>query len=167
MPKLEITAEQLAAMEADEVRELLLEEAMQQYRQKEAELGTEHLRELERIVTLRVVDGKWMGHLDAMDQLRHGIGLRAYGQRDPLIEYKHEAYEMFNMMIEEIHEDIVRYVYHVTFVEKPKEERKDMVENRGAEEVKKTPATSSKVVGRNDPCPCGSGKKYKKCCGKE
>ncbi|MDX9870893.1 MAG: preprotein translocase subunit SecA [Clostridia bacterium] len=167
LPQLEITAEQLANMEADEVRELLLEEAMQQYRQKEAEMGTEHLRELERIVTLRVVDGKWMGHLDAMDQLRHGIGLRAYGQRDPLIEYKHEAYEMFNMMIEEIQEDIVRYVYHVTFVEKPKEERKDMVENRGAEEVKKTPATSSKVVGRNDPCPCGSGKKYKKCCGKE
>ncbi|MHB8158685.1 MAG: SEC-C metal-binding domain-containing protein, partial [Desulfocucumaceae bacterium] len=100
-----------------------------------------------------------------MDQLRHGIGLRAYGQRDPLVEYKYEAYDMFSQMIEEIHEEIVRYVYHVTVVERPKE-RQDLVENRSEEDTKKTPAHFAKV-GRNDDCPCGSGKKYKKCCGKD
>lgn len=165
LPVHELTSEELAKLEDTEIRELFFEEALKGYEKREAELGEENLRELERLVTLRIVDGKWMGHLDAMDQLRHGIGLRAYGQRDPLVEYKYEAYDMFNQMIEEIQEEIVRYVYHVTIVERPKE-RQDLVENRGDEEVKKTPATSNKV-GRNDMCPCGSGKKYKKCCGKD
>lgn len=164
LPRSELTPEDLGRLEGNEIRELLLEQALKGYEEKEAQLGSEQMRELERLITLRIVDGKWMGHLDAMDQLRHGIGLRAYGQRDPLVEYKYEAYDMFNQMIEEIQEDIVRYVYHVTVVERPKE-RQDLVENRGEEEVKKTPAASSKI-GRNDPCPCGSGKKYKKCCGK-
>lgn len=165
LPLHELTPEELAKLEDTEIRELFHEEALKGYEKREAELGEDNLRELERLVTLRIVDGKWMGHLDAMDQLRHGIGLRAYGQRDPLVEYKYEAYDMFNQMIEEIQEEIVRYVYHVTVVERPKE-RQDLVENRGDEEVKKTPATSNKV-GRNDMCPCGSGKKYKKCCGKD
>lgn len=165
LPQQELTPEQLAKLEDTEIRELFADEALRQYADREASVGEENLREIERLVTLRIVDGKWMGHLDAMDQLRHGIGLRAYGQRDPLVEYKYEAYDMFNQMIEEIQEEIVRYVYHVTVVERPKE-RQDLVENRGDEEVKKSPATSSKV-GRNDLCPCGSGKKYKKCCGKD
>jgi preprotein translocase subunit SecA len=102
-----------------------------------------------------------------MDQLRHGIGLRAYGQQDPLVQYKFEAYDMFNQMIEEIQDEIVHLVYHVTIVERP-EEREDVVENRydDEEEKKKEPKHVTKI-GRNDPCPCGSGKKYKKCCGQE
>jgi len=163
LPPGELTAEDLAKLEADEVRELLLEKALAEYERREAELGSERMRELERLVTLRVVDSKWMGHLDAMDQLRHGIGLRAYGQKDPLVEYKYEAYDMFNQMIEEIQEDIIRYVFHVNIVERP-QEREDLVENRYSEEEQRQ--AQANRVGRNDPCPCGSGKKYKKCCGK-
>ena len=165
LPRQTLTLEQVAKLEGDEAREILLQYALQGYELREKELGTENMRELERLVTLRVVDTKWMAHLDAMDQLRHGIGLRAYGQRDPLVEYKYEAYDMFGQMIEEIQEDVVRYVYNVNIVERP-QERQDLVENRGEEEEqKKTPAHSSKI-GRNETCPCGSGKKYKKCCGK-
>jgi len=104
-----------------------------------------------------------MDHLDAMDQLRQGIYLRAYGQRDPLTEYKFEAFDMFNQMIEEIQQETVRYIYRVNVVERP-EERTDVIENKYAEDQVKTPVKSDKI-GRNDPCPCGSGKKYKKCCG--
>ncbi|MDD4146243.1 MAG: preprotein translocase subunit SecA [Clostridia bacterium] len=164
LPKHHLSPEELAKMHEEEVRELILEKAMSGYEEREKELGADNMRELERLVTLRVVDEKWMGHLDAMDELRQGIGLRAYGQRDPLVEYKYEAYEMFNLMVEEIQEDIVRYVYHVSVAERP-QERQDLVENRYDEgEVKKEPRRVTKV-GRNDPCPCGSGKKYKKCCG--
>lgn len=163
LPYSELTPEDLAKLEADEVRDLLLENAIAQFARRETELGPDGMRELERIVTLRVVDGKWMGHLDAMDQLRHGIGLRAYGQKDPLVEYKFEAYDMFSQMIEEIQEDVIRYVFHVTIMERP-EEREDLVENR-YEEEEHSQAHANKT-GRNDPCPCGSGKKYKKCCGK-
>jgi preprotein translocase subunit SecA len=166
LPKFKLISEELAKMSEEEVRDFLLEKADSGYEEREKELGPENMRELERLVTLRVVDEKWMGHLDAMDQLRQGIGLRAYGQRDPLVEYKHEAYDMFNMMVEEIQEDIVRYVYHVSMVERPKE-RQDLVENRAdGGETKKQPRRVEKV-GRNDLCPCGSGKKYKKCCGKD
>jgi len=166
LPKFKLNPEELAKMSEEEVRDLLLEKAYAGYEEREKELGPENMRELERLVTLRVVDEKWMGHLDAMDQLRQGIGLRAYGQRDPLVEYKYEAYDMFNMMVEEIQEDIVRYIYHVSIMERPKE-RQDLVENRAeGGEVKKQPRRVEKV-GRNDLCPCGSGKKYKKCCGKD
>jgi preprotein translocase subunit SecA len=165
LPNHDLTPEDLAKLEDTEIRELLYNQALAEYQKRETELGTDNMRELERLVTLRIVDGKWMGHLDAMDQLRHGIGLRAYGQRDPLVEYKYEAFEMFNLMIEEIQDEIVRYVYHVTVVEKPKE-RQDLIENRGDKEVQQTSIHGSKI-GRNDPCPCGSGKKYKKCCGKD
>lgn len=165
LPQMKVTTEELVKMEAEELREHLFDLAMQGYQKREEDIGSEGMRELERMVTLRVVDEKWMNHLDAMDQLRQGIGLRAYGQKDPLVEYKYEAYDMFNQMIEEIQEEIVRYVYYVSVVERP-QERKDLIENRSDEEVAaKTPVRSDKV-GRNDPCPCGSGKKYKKCCGK-
>jgi preprotein translocase subunit SecA len=116
------------------------------------------------MVILKVVDGKWMDHLDAMDQLRQGIGLRAYGQKDPLVEYKFEAYDMFNEMIGEIQSDVVRYLMRVSVVETPKEQ-KYVIENKQEEEAPKKPLRKEKQIGRNDPCPCGSGKKYKKCCG--
>jgi preprotein translocase subunit SecA len=167
LPTRTIAAEDLMKMDPSEARETLLNNAMIAYEDKEKSIGSETMRELERIITLRVVDSKWMEHLDAMDQMRQGIGLRAYGQRDPLVEYRHEAFDMFSEMIKEIQEEIVRYVYFVTVAERP-QERKDLVENRSgdAEEAAHKPAVSHKV-GRNDLCPCGSGKKYKKCCGKD
>jgi len=163
LPNHKITAEKLASMEGNEVREFLQEEAFKLYEAREQELGSEALREIERLVLLKIVDARWMDHLDAMDQLRQGIYLRAYGQRDPLTEYKFEAFDMFNQMIEEIQQETVRYIYRVNVVEKP-EERTDVIENKYSENQTKTPVKSDKI-GRNDPCPCGSGKKYKKCCG--
>jgi preprotein translocase subunit SecA len=124
------------------------------------------MREIERVVMLRIVDEKWMDHLDAMDQLREGIGLRAYGQKDPLIEYKFEGYEMFQNMIDSIQDDVVRYIFRVNVVQPQQEQKRQVTENRYAEEGPKKPVRRENKVGRNDPCPCGSGKKYKKCCGR-
>ena len=163
LPGHDIKAETLANLDAQEVRDLLKEKALEAYEAREEQIGEETLREIERLVLLKVVDSKWMDHIDAMDQLRQGIHLRAYGQRDPLIEYKFESYDMFNQMIEEIQSDTVRLVYRARVMEKP-EERTDMVENKYNDEQVKEPIKSNKI-GRNDPCPCGSGKKYKKCCG--
>ncbi|GFN22744.1 preprotein translocase subunit SecA [Thermanaeromonas sp. C210] len=158
-------ADELRKMEKDEVYAFLRDKALELYRRREKELGKETLRELERLVLLKVVDAKWMDHLDAMDQLRHGIGLRAYGQRDPLIEYKFEAYQMFQEMVASIQEEVVRYLYHVR-VALPEERRpRRVVENRYREEGPRQPVRREQKIGRNDPCPCGSGKKYKKCCG--
>jgi preprotein translocase subunit SecA len=166
LPNTTITPEQLIKMEKEEVREFLFEEAQKVYQQREELFGPETMREIERAVMLQVVDNKWMDHLDAMDQLREGIGLRAYGQKDPLVEYKFEAYEMFNAMIANIQEDFIRYVLRVspTVVEEPKERPQKVVENRYEEQGPKQPIRAENQVGRNDPCPCGSGKKYKKCC---
>ena len=127
------------------------------------------MRESERAVMLQVVDSKWMDHLDAMDMLREGIGLRAYGQRDPLVEYRHEAFDMFQGMIDSIQEDVVRYMMRVTpqVTEQVQEQPQHVHENRYDDvEEKKQPVRGTKQVGRNEPCPCGSGKKYKNCCGK-
>jgi preprotein translocase subunit SecA len=112
---------------------------------------------------LRVIDEKWMDHIDAMDQLREGINLRAYGQRDPLIEYKFEAFDAYQIMEESIKEDVTRYLFRIRLVSQPQE--RTMVANR-EDEGPRQPVKADKKVGRNDPCPCGSGKKYKKCCGK-
>jgi len=136
------------------------------YEDKEQRLGTEMFRSLERFILLRTVDEKWMDHLDAMDDLREGVGLRAYGQKDPLIEYKFEAMEMFNTMIASIQADTVRNLFTVEIARQPERPRVTIeVGSQGAE-----PATphknTEKKVGRNDPCPCGSGKKYKFCHGK-
>ena len=145
----------------------LVEKAKEYYRQREEELGGEQLRGLERYVILRVVDEKWMDHLDAMDQLREGIGLRAYGQKDPLVEYKLESVDMFNNMIASIQEDVVRYLMRLQVAGEQKTRRvRRIVENRNAEEGPKKPYRREQKIGRNDPCPCGSGKKYKKCCGR-
>ncbi|MHB1127711.1 MAG: preprotein translocase subunit SecA [Bacillota bacterium] len=165
LPTNSLTADDLRKMDKEEVRQALNDHALDFYHQREGELGEETLRELERVIMLRVVDEKWMDHLDAMDQLRQGIGLRAYGQRDPLVEYKFESYQMFNNMIAAIQEDTVKYVYRVNVVERPQQHR-NVVENKYAEDQAKQPVRKENRIGRNDPCPCGSGRKYKKCCGK-
>lgn len=171
LPGHKLTIEQLSDLNRDEVTELLEEKTRELYAQREEQFGSELMRGIERIVTLQVVDNKWMDHLDAMDMLREGIGLRAYGQRDPLVEYKREAFEMFQGMIDSIQEDIIRYLMRVTpqVAEKdaekePEKEPQNLATNRDEETAKK-PVHVEKQVGRNDPCPCGSGKKYKKCCG--
>ncbi|MDN5347768.1 MAG: preprotein translocase subunit SecA [Clostridia bacterium] len=166
LPGHKLKPEDLAGMDKEEVYAFLREEALKAYEAREQELGAEVLREIERFILLRVVDAKWMDHLDAMDQLRQGIGLRAYGQRDPLVEYKFEAYEMFNQMIASIQEDVVRYLYRVQVAPSVEEQRpRNLQENRYAEEAPRQPVRRGQKIGRNDPCPCGSGKKYKKCCG--
>ncbi len=168
LPNHNLTRDQLAKLDKDEIRELFLEESEKIYAQREELFGSEVMREIERAVMLQVVDSKWMDHLDAMDQLREGIGLRAYGQKDPLVEYKFEAFDMFNNMISSIQEDILRYMLRVSpaVVEEPQERPQNVVENRYAdEEGQRQPVRVEKQVGRNEPCPCGSGKKYKKCCG--
>jgi preprotein translocase subunit SecA len=130
------------------------------------------MREFERVAMLRAVDARWMDHIDAMDQLRDGIGLRAYGQRNPIVEYKLEGYEMFDEMIRLIQEDTTRRLYF-TVINKQATERKQVatpvaaVHAGSGEPPQKHPAHAEKKVGRNDPCPCGSGKKYKNCCGKD
>ena len=128
------------------------------------------MREVERVVTLRVVDEFWMDHIDAMDDLRQGIRLRAYAQTDPVIEYKREGFDMFEAMNDAIKEEIVRRVFLVRLKtnEEIKRQRVAKVtgESAGSDgTVKKQPVKKGQKVGRNDPCPCGSGKKYKKCCG--
>ncbi|MBS4026668.1 MAG: preprotein translocase subunit SecA [Clostridia bacterium] len=150
----------------EEVITFLTELAEHAYDLREVEIGEEQLRRLERLILLRVVDSKWMDHIDAMDQLRQGIGLRAYGQKNPLIEYKYEAFDMFNSMIAEIQEEVVRYLFRVKVVQdEPQVRARNVVENRGDQPVERKPVRKEVRVGRNEDCPCGSGKKYKKCCG--
>ena len=155
---------------ASQLEELLLEKATEVYSKKEAELGEPLMRELERVMMLRVVDEYWMDNIDAMQELRQGIGLRAYGQNDPVVEYKREGYEMFERMIAAIQEETLRRIFlaRVQVGSTVKRERVAKVtgESAGADgTVKKQPVKKGQKVGRNDPCPCGSGKKYKKCCG--
>ncbi|OUO17832.1 preprotein translocase subunit SecA [Flavonifractor sp. An4] len=155
---------------ASQLEELLLEKAAEVYSKKEAELGEPLMRELERVMMLRVVDEYWMDNIDAMQELRQGIGLRAYGQNDPVVEYKREGYEMFERMIAAIQEETLRRIFlaRVQVGSTVKRERVAKVtgESAGADgTVKKQPVKKGKKPGRNDPCPCGSGKKYKKCCG--
>ncbi len=132
------------------------------YEQKEKEIESEgqSMRNIERILLLRVVDQKWMAHIDEMDQLRQGIGLRAYGNRDPVVEYRREGFDMFESMIHEIQEDTVSMVYHVKVTSQPKQQEPPKPV------IKKAVDSKGNKVGRNSPCPCGSGKKYKNCCGK-
>lgn len=166
LPNHELTEDDLKILGKDEIPRIFEERARDYYGQREELLTPETLRELERVVILKVVDSKWMDHLDAMDQLRQGIGLRAYGQKDPLVEYKFEAFDMFQEMIGEIQSDVIRYLMRVNVVEAPKE-RQHVTENRSGEETVKKPVRKEHQVGRNDLCPCGSGKKYKKCCGSQ
>ncbi|ADD01820.1 preprotein translocase, SecA subunit [Thermoanaerobacter italicus Ab9] len=147
---------------------IIYEEAVKQYEKKEAEIGPEQMRELERIVLLRVVDTKWMDHIDEMDQLRQGIGLRAYGQVDPLIEYKKIAFDMFEDLVQSIQEETVKFLYHIQIDKNNMIQREQVakpVSTNADTQEKKQPVVKGKKIGRNDPCPCGSGKKYKYCCG--
>ena len=152
-------------MTAESLTDLLTPVINEKYTEKEKLFG-ENMREVERVILLRVVDSKWMDHIDSMEQLRQGINLRAYAQRDPVVEYKFEAMDMFEEMIAAIKEDTVRHLFHV--IPQSKIERtevaKPTAENFGGDgSVKKQPVKKAKI-GRNDPCPCGSGKKYKNCC---
>lgn len=158
------TEQEISQMTKEEILELFTDEAIKHFEAREQDLGPEIFGELCREILLKVVDEKWMDHLDAMDQLRTGIGLRAYGQRDPLIEYKHEAFDMFSSMISDIQQDVVLFALHVSVMERPAQP-KILVENKYADEEVHKPVHKENVVGRNDTCPCGSGKKYKKCCG--
>ena len=191
--------EELEAMSRDDLKECLEKVAEEGYRQRELLFGEENMRELEKVVMLRVVDTKWMEHLDHMDMLREGINLRAYGQRNPLVEHKIEALDMFEEMEHSIMDQIASLMYHVSIlapqqaagddapaqqateqqkmqaIEKQKSQLQDHLSSArashgddvGAAEAKKKPVTKDgKKVGRNDPCPCGSGKKYKNCCGR-
>ncbi len=163
---LEISRDELEFITKEELKEKALKIGHELYEQREAEFGSDNMRELERVVLLQVVDRKWMDHIDDMDQLRNGINLRAYAQRDPVIEYKFEGFNMFEEMISAIGEDTVRFIYHARIEAPP--EREQVAEPTSAglagENTKKTVKKAEKI-GRNDPCPCGSGKKYKKCCG--
>ena len=155
-------------MTKEELKERLHDAGMKLYEIKEAEFGPENMRELERVVLLKTVDSKWMDHIDDMDQLRNGINLRAYAQRDPVIEYKYEGFNMFEEMVAAIHEDTIKYLFHAR-LEAPLERKMvaQPVQAGFSGDVEKKPAQKAEKVGRNDPCPCGSGKKYKKCCGAE
>ena len=148
----------------------LTEQSRAFYAEREKMLGEVgiDMREFERIALLTAVDRHWMDHIDAMDQLRDGIGLRAYGNRDPIVEYKHEGFDMFDEMVERIREDCLRRLYMAVLVRPPerKEEERKIVASHGGPAEKKSPVRSGVKVGRNDPCPCGSGKKYKECCGR-
>ena len=163
-----LTDEELASMDAQTMTEALLALMQRVYAAKEAALTAPVLREVERIVTLRVVDEYWMDHLDAMTDLRQGIGLRSYGQMDPVIEYKREGFEMFEAMIESIREEIVRRVFLAQVKPQTELKREKVAKvtsaGTGDQTVKKQPVVKKTKVGRNDPCPCGSGKKYKNCC---
>ena len=164
--------EKLQEMSRDELETFLHKVAVDYYNAREENNTAPIMRELENLVMLKVVDSHWMEHLDAMDALREGIGLRAYGQRDPLVEYKFEAYEMFEAMKEAIVDDVVRYMYRVNVVTQPvvEDHLSEASTNNpnvdGSTETPKDPVRNDSTVGRNDPCPCGSGKKYKNCCGK-
>ena len=154
----------------NELKQQLKEQAVKLYEAKEAEFPEkEQIRELERVILLKVIDRKWMDHIDDMDQLRQGIGLQAYGQRDPLVEYKMSAYEMFDAMSAGIQEDTVRLLFHVKVEQKV--EREEMAKVTGTNKDESGPRAPKKraadKIYPNDPCPCGSGKKYKQCCGRK
>ena len=162
--------EQLLSLSAPELTDTLYDIAEKTYQAKEAMMGPGLMRELERVVMLRVVDEYWMDNIDAMDDLKQGIGLRAYGQHDPVVAYKEEGYEMFQAMIEAIRHETVRRMFLVQVRKEQEIKREKVAKETGTAAatktaVKKQPVrTAAKKVGPNDPCPCGSGKKYKKCC---
>ena len=162
-----------------EISSMLKEKALEIYKQKEEEITAEQMRELERVILLKVVDEKWMNHIDSMDELKNGIGLRAYGQKDPVVQYRLEGFDMFDEMINNIKLDVTKILMHIRSAGNA--ERQETVKITGAAleaihsvdggakigtDVDRTVRNEGPKVGRNDKCPCGSGKKYKSCCGK-
>ncbi|MCK8828114.1 preprotein translocase subunit SecA [Natroniella acetigena] len=187
--EIDLTEEHLEGLRTEEIKEDLFTEFKESYQAKREEITAEKMNKLAKLVMLKVIDQKWMDHLKAMDELRQGIGLRAYGQRDPLVEYKLESFEMFKQMNSWIREDIIKYIFTIEIVKEDSEqerpqhlnyERRPMMTaydtakqpqqgqqaQAGGEEQesKCQPIVKEEEPGRNDPCPCGSGKKYKKCC---
>ncbi len=168
LPKRAIKSEDIMQMDREELKEALQNIGLKVYEAKEAEIGSEDMRELERVILLRVVDTKWMDHLDAMDQLREGINLRAYGQQDPVQAYQVEGYDMFLDLVKSIKEDTVKYIYNVSVNRIPRREKvaEPVATSSDGTGGARKPVVKDVKIGRNDPCPCGSGKKYKRCCGK-
>ena len=170
VPLRPVTAEEVKNLKKSDLKQKLKESAVKLYEEKETEFPQEEqIRELERVILLKVIDQKWMDHIDDMDQLRQGIGLQAYGQRDPKVEYKMAAYDMFNEMIASIQQDTVRLLYHVRIEQKVEREQVAKVTgtNKDDSVMKKPAQRAEKKIYPNDPCPCGSGKKYKQCCGRK
>lgn len=171
-PAGELKVEVLDTLSREELKEELMKTADTAYSGREALFGPDNMRELEKVVMLKTVDAKWMDHLDAMEMLRQGIGLRAYGQKDPLIEYKLEGFDMFQQMIESVQEDIVRYIFRVNIISQaqPEDHLRQAQAGRGGDDggnqgQPAEPVVNADTTGRNELCPCGSGKKYKRCCG--
>ncbi|TCW39195.1 preprotein translocase subunit SecA [Laceyella sacchari] len=173
LPEGRLTEEDLEGKEPSEMVDDIFEEVKKYYQERQEELGNERLQEFSKVVILRAVDRKWMDHIDAMEQLRQGIHLRAYGQDNPLRAYQFEGFAMFEAMIQEIQEEIVKYVMKSVIAEEEELEREEVAVNptavsgsseQEADAPKKEPIRRADKVGRNDPCPCGSGKKYKNCC---
>ncbi|POB09738.1 preprotein translocase subunit SecA [Sulfobacillus sp. hq2] len=178
LPEGMVRVEDLEGKEREEMQQVLVEAGTRAYEQKEQEFGEEAVRELERMILLRVVDSKWMEHLDAMDNLREGVGLRAYGQQDPLVEYKKEAYDMYQNMLGAIREEVIRMMFHLQLApQQPiptlepvatvtdQEPHRPFQVIQGGQGTKPPKEGQGRQLGRNDPCWCGSGKKYKKCHG--
>lgn len=163
-----VLADNQKSMKKNELKHMLKEEAIKLYEAKEAEFpDAEQIREIERVILLKVIDNKWMSHIDDMDQLRQGIGLQAYGQRDPLVEYKMNGYEMFDGMTAAIREDTVRILNHIRVEQKVEREPAAKVTGTNKDDsLAKAPKRIADKVYPNDACPCGSGKKYKQCCGR-
>lgn len=166
---LQYSVQERADMDKDDIASILVERAMKLYEAREKEFGEQMMRELERVVLLRTVDSKWIEHIDAMDELKRGMGLRSYGQKDPVIEYRNEGFDMFDNMIASIREDTVRILLTIRIRQQEPVKREQVANPTTAshgEQDKgvKRQAVRKTKVGDNDPCPCGSGKKYKKCC---
>ena len=171
IPMLQMPAfEEVKEMTQKELKHTLKERAVKAYEEKEAEFPeAEQLREMERVVLLKAIDTRWMDHIDDMDQLRQGIGLQAYGQRDPLVEYKMMGYDMFGEMTDSIAETTIRTLFHIRIEQKVEREQvaKATGTNKDASAAHTPKKREEKKIYPNDPCPCGSGKKYKQCCGRK
>ena len=152
----------------ERLKQQVKEAAAAKYEEKEAEFPEpEQIREIERVVILKVTDSRWMDHIDDMDQLRQGIGLQAFGQRDPVVEYRLQGYDMFNDMTESIREETVKMLMHVRIEQKVEREQVAEVTGTNKDDSANAPIVrKSEKISRNAPCPCGSGKKYKYCCGR-
>ncbi|MBQ3817397.1 MAG: SEC-C domain-containing protein, partial [Clostridia bacterium] len=163
---LRFSTEELNRLKVEDVSDMLKEKAHENYAKREAEFGSETMREVERVMLLRSVDTNWMDHIDNMDQLRQGIGLRAYGQHDPVVEYRNDSYDMFSAMTDTIREQTAKLVLSVRVRKNEEVKREKVAEETGTGDKPQT-VRGKGVVSKNALCPCGSGKKYKRCCGKD
>lgn len=167
LPKGFVSIEELSKVSNEEIKSVLLDIAEKMYAEKEEHFGEEQMREVERVILLRVVDSKWMDHIDDMEHLKQGIGLRAYKQQDPSQAYQMEGSDMFAEMIDNIKTETVKYLFHVQIEKAPEREMVAKITSTNHDDsLKKEPTKKADKTGRNDECPCGSGKKYKNCCGR-